>query len=239
VYVTSATRRVGGDGPLALDDSSLLLPQLVHDVIAREPVSVHVARGWPLVGMVLVAALVAGCDSSPRTTSRPGRVSTTPTLRTTVAATTTTTVAPSIYRIKRGDTLTRLAKQFRVSISDIEATNHLTNPDRLTEGQDLVIPPAPRRKLAVMPGQGSPGQAFQFTLTGAVPAERISFTIESPAGKYTGGPHAASPEGTVTATYNTGLDAPTGSYTVTGTGNLGTTIRAGFLIVAPPSTDHT
>jgi lipoprotein NlpD len=199
----------------------------------------QLARTWPLVGMVLVAALIAGCDSSPNTTSRPGRVSTTPTVRTTVVATTTTTVPPIVYRIKRGDTLTRLAKQFHVSISDIEAKNHLANPDRLTEGQDLVIPPAPPLKLTVMPGQGSPGQAFQFRLTGAVPAERISFTIESSAGKYTGGPHTASPEGTVNATYNTGFDAPTGSYTVTAAGNLGTTIRDGFLIVAPPGTDHT
>ena len=39
--------------------------------------------------------------------------------------------------------MTKIAAQFRVSISAIVSRNHITNPNRLGEGQVLVIPPAP------------------------------------------------------------------------------------------------
>ena len=59
------------------------------------------------------------------------------------------------------------------------------------------------------------GSAFQLKLTGAVPSETIKFEIDSAAWKYTGGPHTASADGTVTATYQTALGGPTGNYNVT------------------------
>ena len=71
-----------------------------------------------------------------------------------------------------------------------------------------------------------------------MPSETIRFEIDSATGKYTGGPHTASADGAVTATYQTDLAGPTGIYNVTATGNLGTTVRAGFVVVAaaPPFT---
>jgi len=152
----------------------------------------------------------------------------------------TTTTAPLIiYRVKRGDSLTKIANHFRVPISAIVSRNQIANPDRLTEGQTLLIPPAPPLKLIVTPREGQPGQAFQLKLTGAVPSETIRFEIDSATRKHTGGPHTASADGAVTATYQTDLAGPTGIYIVTATGNLGTTVRAGFVVVAAATTHTT
>jgi hypothetical protein len=135
--------------------------------------------------------------------------------------------------------LSRIANQFRVSISAIVARNHLANADHLREGQTLVIPPAAPRKLAVSPREGQQGQAFQITLTGAVPSETVKFEIDSPKTKYTGGPHTASADGTVIATYQTALSDPTGTYTVTATGNRGTRVSATFVVAAAATTTVT
>jgi lipoprotein NlpD len=152
---------------------------------------------------------------------------------------TATTTPPITYRVKRGDTLTTIAHHFHVAISAIASANHVANPDRLTEGQALRIPPAPPVKLVVTPRKGHAGQDFQFELTGAIPSETIKFEIDSSTGKYTGGPHTASADGAVTATYQPALTDPTGIYNVTATGNQGTRVRAGFLVVAAASTANT
>jgi len=157
----------------------------------------------------------------------------------TTRATATTTTPLTIYRVKPGDSLTTIANQFRVSVTAIVSRNQIANPDRLSEGQTLLIPPAPPLKLIITPAEGQPGQAFQLKLTGAVQSETIRFEIDSGTGKYTGGPHTASADGTVTATYQTDLAGPTGIYTVTATGNLGTTVRAGLVLVATPTTPNT
>jgi LysM repeat protein len=200
------------------------------------------ARAWiasnagTLIGRLTVAAvcgaLMAACSTSGRTrplaATVPSAVSTTTMAKPTTA--TTTTIPHNIYRVKRGDTLSKIANQFHIAISAIVARNHVANPDHVSEGQTLVIPPAPPRKLIVSPRQGQPGQAFQLALTGAVPSETIKFQIDSAKGKYTGGPHIASADGAVIATYQTALSDPTGVYNVTATGNRGTTVRATFVI---------
>lgn len=43
------------------------------------------------------------------------------------------------YKVRRGDSLSRIARQFRTSISKILATNHLNDPDNLQVGQTLRI----------------------------------------------------------------------------------------------------
>jgi LysM repeat protein len=151
-------------------------------------------------------------------------------LTTTTARATTTTTSDIIYRVQPGDSLTKIAAHFHVSVSAIATRNHITNPDRLGQGQTLVIPPAPPLKLTVTPPNGQAGDAFQFELIGAVPSETIRFEIDSATRKYTGGPHTASADGTVTATYQTDLAAPSGIYNVTATGNRGTIVHARFVV---------
>jgi LysM repeat protein len=180
--------------------------------------------------LVLIVIVVAVHSTSGRTRRATATVSSTVSTRTTTTATTTTTTPLIRYRVKRGDSLTTIADHFRVSISAIVARNQIANPDRLSEGQTLLIPPAPPLKLTITPPEGQPGQAFQFKLTGAVPSETIRFDIDSATRKYTGRPHTASADGAVTATYETDLAGPTGIYTVTVTGNLGTTVKARFVL---------
>jgi LysM repeat protein len=135
--------------------------------------------------------------------------------------------------VRRGDTLSAIANRFRVAMSAIVARNQLADPDHLREGEVLLIPPPAPLALVVTPPAGPPGQAFRIELTGARPSETITFEIDSPTGKYTGGPHIAGSDGTVTATYQTASADPTGIHTVVARGNMGTTLRTSFLVASP------
>ncbi|HEY5170496.1 MAG TPA: LysM peptidoglycan-binding domain-containing protein [Acidimicrobiia bacterium] len=206
------------------------------------PASIATGAGNLIVHLIVAAmwaAVLAACSTSGGTRPPAATVPSTVSTSTTAKATTTTTTPRDIYRVRQGDTLSRIANQFRVSISAIVARNHLANADHLREGQTLVIPPAPPRKLAVSPREGKQGQAFQITLTGAVPSETIKFEIDSPKTKYTGGPHTASADGTVIATYQVALSDPTGIYNVTATGNRGTRMSATFVVAAAATTTVT
>jgi LysM repeat protein len=187
--------------------------------------------GAAVLLVLIVVAVVAARGASRRTGRVTATVSSTVSTGTTPPATTTTTTQ-TIYRVKRGDSLSKIANHFHVSISAIASRNHIVNPNRLREGQTLVIPPVPPLKLMINPPEGQAGQAFQLELTGAVPSETIRFEIDSATRKYTGGRHTASADGAVTATYQTDLAGPTGVYNVTATGNLGTTVRADFVVAA-------
>jgi len=46
---------------------------------------------------------------------------------------------PTIYRVKRGDTLTRIARIFGVTIQDIAAWNDISNPSKIPRGKKLKI----------------------------------------------------------------------------------------------------
>jgi len=190
-----------------------------------------------LIIAVLCVAFVSSCSLSA------DRRAQTPTSRapahrptpTTAQPTTTTTGPPFLYQVRPGDSLSGIAAKFRVAVTVIMARNHLTNPDVVQEGQVLHIPSAPPLTLTITPPQGPAGQAFHFTLTGAEPSETITFTIVSPTGQYTGGPHTTS-DGTVTATYQTTAGDPTGLRTVLAVGDMGTRLTAHFVVIPTPST---
>jgi LysM repeat protein len=44
-----------------------------------------------------------------------------------------------IYKVRRGDSLSRIAKKYRTTISRILASNHLDDPDNIRVGQELRI----------------------------------------------------------------------------------------------------
>ena len=198
------------------------------------------ALSGSFIVVLACAGLMAACSSSAPRTARPAGTTghttvTTTTTTTTASSTTTTTSTPSVtYRVKRGDRLTTIAKRFRTSIPAIVFTNHLTNPDRLADGQVLKIPTHPPLVLVITPSKGPPGQRFEFDLIGSKPSEVIRFAIASPAGKHTGPPHIASKDGTVTTRYKTSPTDRSGTYKVVVTGNKGTTTRASFLVVKRP-----
>jgi LysM repeat protein len=98
-----------------------------------------VARSVAVVAgaLTLAACGVFGSDSKqkgPTSTLAPLPPSTT------VAATTTTTV-PTSYIVQRGDSLSKIAKQFGVTVAAIVAANNIADADHIEEGQRLAIPP--------------------------------------------------------------------------------------------------
>jgi LysM repeat protein len=129
--------------------------------------------------------------------------------------------------------LSAIAKRFGVSVAAIGAANHITNPDQVTEGEVLAIPPAPPAQLVVTPADATAGATFDLGLTGAKPSELVTFEIDSPGGgEFTGPPHTALPDGSVSASYLTTQGNAPGVYSVQAKGDHGTSARAGFRVDA-------
>jgi hypothetical protein len=127
--------------------------------------------------------------------------------------------------------LTAIAKFFGVSSAAIDAANHLGGGDRLTEGQVIQIPPSPPAGLNVNPPDGIGGMVFTFTVTGAKVGEAVTFQVVAPGGgTFTGSPHTAAQDGSVTASYRTDGDAA-GKYDVVATGDRGTSLRGSYRLL--------
>lgn len=150
----------------------------------------------------------------------------------TTATTPTTTGPPIMYTVKRGDTLTALARFFGVYKSAIIEANENLDPDHLVEGQSLVIPPPLPVELVVNPRNATVDGSVRLKLNGAKELENIIFEIVRPTGPFTGSPHEASSKGVVTATYELGLADPPGTYTVIARGDQGTTVQVSFRVEA-------
>jgi LysM repeat protein len=198
------------------------------------------ARAWLgrrgcLARVVAVGGLVvlAGCGAASTETGRSARAENAAANApaTTAPAPTTTTAPTTSYQVKRGDTLTSIAKFFGVSRAAIDAANQLGGGDRLTEGQVLRIPPTPPAALNVNPPDGIGGMVFTFTVTGAKAEEAITFQVVAPGGgTFTGSPHTATQDGAVITSYRTEGDAA-GKYDVVATGDRGTSLRAAYRLL--------
>jgi LysM repeat protein len=179
---------------------------------------------------------------------------------TTTMVVTTTTIPPVTYTVKRGDTLSSIAKQFGGTVEALIAANHIAEANVITQGQVLVIPPPPTppsttvapgtstsvaavttttaapvaagpAAFVITPAHAQVGNIFNFKVTGTKPAEAVTFEIDSPDGrKSTGQPHTASSKGTVLASYLTTQANGPVLYTVIATGSLGTSVRSTFRV---------
>jgi LysM repeat protein len=149
----------------------------------------------------------------------------------TVAPSTAPTTAPPVtYQVKRGDTLTAIAKKFGVPIAAILTLNQLPDADHLVEGQQLRIPPVSPVQIEVTPVEAQAGTGFTFKLTGAKPSETVTFEITSPTGTTTGPPHIAPADGVITASYQTRVGDGSGTWTVAAKGNQGTAAQTSFRV---------
>ena len=191
---------------------------------------------WAFAATTLGVVLVGSCSSSHRA-SRATASTSTPT-SSVRAKPTTTTLPATPYRVKPGDTLSEIAGRFHVSVAAIVARNHLANPDRVADGQTLLIPPRPPLALAVTPAAGPAGKTFMLRLVGAKPSEVITFEVRSPHGSFRGPPHTATVDGSVTTTYQTASSDSPGIYTVIAHGTAGTSVSARFPVL-PPTTPVT
>ena len=148
-----------------------------------------------------------------------------------VTSTTTTTPPPTTFQVQRGQTLTSIARFFGISPTLLAQYNHLGNGDMLTVGQVLQIPPKAPLKLVINPPSAAGGEPFAFMLTGAKAMENVVFVITDPhGGKFKGAPHVAGDDGSVTANYQTSIDATTGVYVVVATGDRGSQVSASFKV---------
>jgi len=93
------------------------------------------------------ATAVAGVTAVPTDTPRPTatrRATFTPVPATpSDTPTPTATATPVIYVIKKGDTLLPIARQFGVAVEEIQEANGITDPRRLSIGQEIIIPAPP------------------------------------------------------------------------------------------------
>src|SRR4029450_3657431 len=117
-----------------------------------------------------------------------------------------------------------------ITVTAIVTANGLTDPDTLSLGQTLEIPPPPPVELVVTPTSVVAGITGQVECRGANPGENVTSTLSGPMGTFTGPAHAASPDGTVTASYTPAYYATPGDVTVSATADKGTTPTAGFRI---------
>lgn len=100
-------------------------------------------KGARLVGVAVAAAvlplLAAACgDDASSDGTLPPMITTTTT--TTLYLTTTTVI--TYYNVQPGDTLSKIASRFSVTVQDLMAVNGITDPDHIEAGQRLKIPPA-------------------------------------------------------------------------------------------------
>lgn len=186
---------------------------------------------WAFAATTLGVVLVGSCSSS-HGASR-ANASTSTSTSSVPAKPTTTTLPARPYRVRPGDTLSGIARHFSVSVAAIVARNHLANPDRVADGQTLLIPPRPRLALVVTPRAGPAGTAFTLRLVGAKPSEVITFEVRSPHGSFRGPAHTATLDGAVATTYQTGSSDRSGMYTLIAHGHAGTSISARFEVLPP------
>jgi LysM repeat protein len=176
-------------------------------------------------------AVLAGCGAASTGTGRSAQAEKAATTAPATTAPAPTTTPPITYQVKRGDTLTAIARFFGLSSAAIDAANQLGGGDRLVEGQLLQIPPSPPASLNVTPPDGIAGTVLTFTVTGAKVGEAVTFQIVAPGGRTsTGSPHTAAQDGSVTASYRTEGDAA-GKYDVVATGDRGTSLRTSYRLL--------
>jgi murein DD-endopeptidase MepM/ murein hydrolase activator NlpD len=105
------------------------------------------------LGCAALLALLAACGSAP--------------------------VGPGYYRVERGDTLSKIARENRQSVQSIARWNSLTNPDSIEVGQVLrVAPPAGAASTsgAIRSGGGSASGASASATPRPAPADNTPAT---------------------------------------------------------------
>ncbi len=108
-----------------------------------------------LVATLAIAVAIGGCGSGPQPTLATHETPLPP-----LPTVTTTTIPPitlpPFYVVQRGDTLTSIAKKFKVTIASLVAANRLTNPDKVQAGQRLALPRTPPKPAATTTTAAAP-----------------------------------------------------------------------------------
>ncbi len=99
---------------------------------------------FPIAALLGVALSLSACGrtepvASDATTTTPA--TTVPTTVGTTAPPTTASEQPSAYVVQPGDSLGGIASAFGLNADELAEYNSLENPDRISVGQQLLIPP--------------------------------------------------------------------------------------------------
>jgi LysM repeat protein len=128
-------------------------------VIPRRRVRMVLAVSAVLLPLALAAC--GGDDDAVAVSSAPPSTAATTAPETTVPATTTTepspttTGVPTEYIVQKGDNLSKIAKRFGTTVTDLVTLNAIKNPDRIPEGLRLKLPP-PTTSTAPAPSTVAP-----------------------------------------------------------------------------------
>jgi len=113
------------------------------------------AVGIAALSLFMLPALLGIGGGSPDESRGPSR---SPVATASAEPTTPPAPTPQVYVIKSGDTLSKVAKRFSVTIDELLAANpEIKDPNKISEGQEIVIPaPAPDAESAAPSGSAAP-----------------------------------------------------------------------------------
>ena len=83
-------------------------------------------------------------------------------------------VALNLYTVKRGETLSTIARKLRVSRAELAEANHLSVKSRVQQGQSLIIPRAPATLLATRTQRVVPDEVASRAISGSAPVASAS-----------------------------------------------------------------
>lgn len=112
------------------------------DAFRRRSRAVRLAAAC-LAAAGLVAVLLAVFDPDPFSQDTPETTTTrqlTTDMPRRIGIGVNATTGPNTYIVQPGDTLSWIAARFRVSEDDLQALNHLADPESVYSGQRLLIP---------------------------------------------------------------------------------------------------
>lgn len=143
----------------------------MHNIVNSKPIAERLARAGQLATVSSLVALLAACASSPM----PAPVIDRTTGGTAAAPAPVEPAPPGFYRVKRGDTLYRIALENGQSYRDVASWNNIVNANQIEVGQLLrVVPPGAEINAAT-------GVATMPIAPGSVQAQPIDQATPAPA----------------------------------------------------------
>jgi LysM repeat protein len=144
---------LGGSNGLTVTGAPSALEAFDTTDIVRAPLTL-------LPRAITLPAPAAGLPAAPGRTPAGSTLQPTSTTGASSTACTPRTDWSDTYNVQAGDTLSRIARRYNISLSDLQTGNCITNPNLITVGQALRVPPLP---AASAPQQGQPSASVQFT----------------------------------------------------------------------------
>jgi membrane-bound lytic murein transglycosylase D len=84
------------------------------------------------------------------------------------------------YTVKRGETLSSIARKLGVARSELAEANHLSVKSKVRQGQELIIPRAPTTLLASRTERTAPAEVASRSISGSAPVASVSRTSNAP-----------------------------------------------------------